>query len=264
MSAHVAKGERKNRSPLRRFIDVNVQWSRAIDGLLPHFLRVDGNKAFQAHSKAAVMGAGGHFYDLGGGARPFLSVDEKRDAGMFVTGVDISAAELAAAPAGSYDEQIAVDLCSYVGRGDGDVAVCQATLEHVRDIEAAIAAIASCLKIGGRAHVFAPSRNAVFARLNVVLPQRVKERMLFVVFPAKASGHEGFPAHYNRCTPAEVEAIALKHGLEVEERKLYWVSSYFFFFVPAYLCWRAIQSIAWLFMQSQAAETFSFVFRRTA
>ncbi len=61
--------------------------------------------------------------------------------------------------------------------------ICQALLEHVPSTERAFRAIGSLLKPGGLALIFAPSRNAVFARLNLLLPQRLKRAILFAVFP---------------------------------------------------------------------------------
>jgi SAM-dependent methyltransferase len=61
--------------------------------------------------------------------------------------------------------------------------VCQALLEHVSDVNGAFESIASILRPGGQAVIFVRSRNAVFARINLVLPEKFKRWILFQVFP---------------------------------------------------------------------------------
>lgn len=110
--------------------------------------------------------------------------------------------------------------------------------------------------------IFAPARNALFARLNLLLPEDFKRRLLFALFPGKAKGHDGFRAYYDKCTPSQIEAMAARHGLVVEQRRIFWISSYFMAFVPAYLAWRAYQGISALFIGDDAAESFIYVFRK--
>jgi SAM-dependent methyltransferase len=157
---------------------------------------------------------------------------------------------------------IAADLCQYRGDGTADLVICMATLEHVPDAAGAIRAIASCLRPGGRACLFMPSRNAVFARLNLILPQRLKERLLFNLIPEKAAGHDGFPAFYNACTPRQMIDLARSAGLEPETRELYWISSYFMILTPVFVIWRVWQGLFWLIARDQAAETFALVLRK--
>jgi SAM-dependent methyltransferase len=249
-------------SLLRSFINANVWLSGAFDRLLPGRLRTDGNKTFIAEYLPRAMMHGFTIYDLGGGSRPCVDLATKRELELTVVGVDISAEELAAAPAGVYDHEIAADLCSFTGNASADSVVCQALLEHVPNGAGAMRAIATTLKPGARAYIFAPSRNAIFARLNLLLPQSLKQKVLFALLPHKAEGHDGFPAYYDRCTPRDLEALAAANGLIVDERRLFWVSSYFFIFTPAYLMWRAIQGILYLLLRENAAETYIYVLRK--
>jgi 2-polyprenyl-6-hydroxyphenyl methylase/3-demethylubiquinone-9 3-methyltransferase len=111
--------------------------------------------------------------------------------------------------------------------------------------------------------IFVPSRNAVFARLNLLLPEPIKRFILFRIFPHKASGHEGFKAYYDRCTPRDFKAMAFRHGFKVDLERFYFTSSYFSFFTPLYVLWRL-----WLLMfhriaGDQAAETFVMVLRKS-
>jgi 2-polyprenyl-6-hydroxyphenyl methylase/3-demethylubiquinone-9 3-methyltransferase len=249
-------------SLFRQFIHANVLVSKAVDRLLPAQLRIDGNKTFIAEYLPEAFSQGLTVYDLGGGSRPCVDLETKNSLQLTVVGVDISADELAAAPEGIYDRKIAADLCAFIGDGDADTVVCQALLEHVPDGAGAARAIATTLKPGGRAYIFAPSRNALFARLNLLLPQLLKQKLLFAVFPHKAKGHDGFIAYYDQCTPRELEAHAAANGLIVRERRLFWTSSYFFSFAPAYFIWRIIQGVYYTIHQENAAETFIYVLEK--
>lgn len=247
---------------LRTFLNWNRKLSAAFDSLLPAHLRLDGNGTFLREVMPQAVGQGDLVYDLGGGSRPWLSAERKAALQAHVVGLDIDADELAAAPPGSYDQAIAANLCTFTGKGDADVVICQATLEHVPDAAGAIRAIATTLKPGGRAFIFAPCRNAIFARLNLILPEGFKQRLLGTLFPAKAQGHDGFKAYYDHCTPSQIAALAQANGLEVELRRLFWISSYFTIFTPAFVIWRLTQLLLWVVLRDDAAESFIFVLRK--
>ncbi|MBW6507614.1 MAG: methyltransferase domain-containing protein [Rhodobacteraceae bacterium] len=246
---------------LRNFIAANRRASTALNNLLPQALRRDGNRHFRTHILPGAVYAGATVYDVGGGSQPFADAEMKRRLGLRTVGVDIDAGELAAAPAGTYDAVIVADLCTYAGVGDADIVICQATLEHVPDTRGAILAIASILKPDGKAYVFAPCRNAAFARLNLVLPQRWKERILYAVSP-EVKDHQGFPAHYDHCVPTQIEQIFDTAGLRVVQRELFWMSSYFMVFTPLFVVWRIWQSLFYLAARANAAETFIYVVQR--
>lgn len=198
----------------------------------------------------------------GGGSRPYISAEQKQALGIRVVGIDISKKELLAAPDGSYDELVVGDLCGYIGPGEADYVICQSVMEHLQDNRGAMRALSSIAKPGGRILIFAPSRRALFARLNMMMPEALKRKLLFSLFPHKAEGHDGFKAYYDQCTPAEIEALAKTNGLKIEQRKLFWVSSYFKAFFPAYLAWRIYQAVYRVICVDQAAETFLYVLRR--
>jgi len=246
---------------LRNCIAQQVRWSVAFDGWLPPEYRLDGNGFFTDSFHGKFLRHGDLVYDVGGGKTPIISADRKRELGLRVVGLDISAAELARAPAGCYDNVVCADITTYRGDESADVVICQALLEHVPSTEDALRAIASILKPSGVAVVFVPSRNAVFARLNLVLPERVKKALLFTIFPA-ARDVQGFRSYYNRCTPRDFEDMARACGLEVEERHLFYTSMYFSFFLPLHLLWRSWVLLFRMFAKEQAAETFIYAFRK--
>ncbi|MBT2133559.1 methyltransferase domain-containing protein [Croceibacterium sp. LX-88] len=229
---------------------------------MPETLRRDGNRTFLDEYAPSAIEHGATIYDVGGGSQPFVSLEAKQRFNLTVVGLDVSSEELAKAPEGIYDRAITADLCKFVGAGDADIVICQATLEHVPDVAGAIRAIASILAPGGKAFLFAPSRNALFARLNLLLPQGLKTKLLFSLFPSTDDGHNGFPAYYDNCTPRDIERLVQDNGLVVKDRALFWMSAYFMAFVPAYLIWRLAQGVSYGIRRGNAAETFIYVLEK--
>jgi len=243
----------------KRFINWNRGASQWFDRMfLPADYRIDGNRDYVDNLVRTYVRPGDLIYDVGGGKRPFFSAEEKHESSLRVTGIDISERELTRAPVGAYDEILACDIAEVAGRRDGDVVICQAVLEHVRDTENAFKGIASLLKAGGKALIFVPSRNAVFARMNLLLPQKMKESILYGIYPSTRES-QGFPSFYHRCTPYDFIQLSRKNGMAVEHTRFYYKSSYFEFLFPAYVLWRLYQRIAIMLIGNQAAETFFMV-----
>jgi lipopolysaccharide/colanic/teichoic acid biosynthesis glycosyltransferase/SAM-dependent methyltransferase len=239
----------------RQLIDSQVALSRAFDRLLPQSMRVDGSKDFKQRIVPSRFRDGLVIYDIGGGARPCVDMETKRRLGLTLIGLDIETEEFAKAPLRLYDKTIVADITSYQDADVADLVVCKSTLEHVSDTGAALAAMARLLRPGGTLLVFVPSRNALYARLNLVLPERVKRRLLSIFMPGKAD-HLGFPAKYDHCTPRDFRRVIAGQGLKIEELRPYYISSYFSYFFPVYVLWRvwilAYRAVA----REQGAETF--------
>ena len=246
---------------LRSFIRWNIRCSNAFDRLLPEDYRVDGNSDFRRGFVDRWLRPGVRIADIGGGKNPFINAGRKVELGAYVTGIDISASELANAPVGAYDATVCADIGRYQGTADADLCICQAVLEHVQDVEAAFHSIAGTLKVGGVALIFVPSRNAVFARLNLLLPEGLKRWMLHTIFPQSASD-QGFRSYYDRCTPRDFTRLAAASGMVVEEARHYYVSAYFTFLVPLHMVWRAWVVLFRRVAGTQADETFSMALRK--
>ena len=199
--------------------------------------------------------------DAGGGKHPFVDLETKQRLHLHVIGVDIDANELRQAPHGIYDDVICCDIVRLKSADLADFIICQSVLEHVEDVKEALARMAQLLKPGGRLVLFAPSRHAAFARLNLVLPERVKKWMLFKLFP-QAENTQGFPAHYDNCTPREIATLGQSQGLILLEKRAYFLSRYFSFFFPFYLLWRVWTLLFRAIAGDQAAETFSMAFEK--
>ena len=248
-------------SMLRHLISFNRKVSGFLNHLLPEFVRRDGNRFFLENIAPQAIKDGKTLWDVGGGAQPFLSVEKKKRNNMRVVGLDIDQAELKGAPIGAYDEIIVADLCSFGGDGSADSVICQATLEHVPNTAGAIRAISEMLNANGKAFIFAPCRNAAFARLNLLLPQRIKEKILYFTSP-EVEDHQGFPAFYDKCTPREMEALFADNGLQVIEKHVFWMSSYFMVLTPVFILWRMWQGLAALVFKDQVCETFCYIVRK--
>ena len=248
-------------SLFRKLIAGQIRLTRKFDVLLPGQYLIDGNADFIDNLVPEYTLPGAVVYDVGGGKNPLIDAQRKAQLGLKIIGLDIDAGELAAAPPGRYNHTICADIVSYRGARDADLVICQALLEHVLDTGKALEAIASILKPGGQALLFVPSRNAVYARINLILPQKLKERILFGIYPHMRRS-QGFPAHYDRCTPAALEALALRKGLRAVERRVYFQSDYFRFCFPIHALWRLWALLIRSLTGDQAAETFSLVLRK--
>jgi SAM-dependent methyltransferase len=249
-------------NPWRKIVRWQTRLAQRFDRLLPREFRIDGNRDFVQHLVPEYLQRGSLIYDVGGGKNPLIDRQRKAELKLRIAAVDIDAAEMAAAPEGCYDRTICCDISTYRGEGEADLVICQALLEHVPDTEQALEAISTILKPEGRALIFVPSRNALYARLNLILPESVKRGILYGVFPEMRRDH-GFPAYYDRCTPARIEELARAHGLLCEHRRLYFHSSYFSFCLPLHVLWRFWLRLFRLLAGSEAAETFSMVLRKT-
>ena len=246
---------------LRELINSQTWLSRKFDKLLPNKYTLDGNYDYVRTFVPQYLKKNLKIYDIGGGKRPFLSVEKKHEINATVVGIDIDGNELKKAPKGAYDEVVVSDISKCNDSNKADLLICQAVLEHVKDVESAFKAISGILKPGGTALIFVPSRNAIFARLNIILPETLKKKLLFTIFPI-ASERQGFPSYYNKCTPNDFKKLASLNNLAVTEERYYFISSYFSFFFPAYLIWRLWILLFHFFCGNQAAETFSFALRK--
>jgi len=245
----------------RQLIASQVALSSAFDQLLPRSFRVDGSKDFKQRIVPNYLRPGLVVYDIGGGARPCVDLETKRRLGLTVAGVDIDGEQFARAPRGLYDRAIVADITTYQAQNAADLVVCKSTLEHVRDTEAALATMARLLNPGGTLLVFVPSRNALYARLNVLLPERLKLRLLSAFMPNQAD-HLGFPAFYDHCTPHDFRRFAARYGLQIKELRPYYISSYFSVVFPVYVLWR-IWILAYRAMaREHAAESFALIARK--
>lgn len=241
---------------LRQFINSQIWLRQKFYLLLPVDMRVDGNTHFIKKFAPPYLRHDFTVVDIGGGKNPFVDIATKQRLRLRVIGVDIDEQELAQAPSGAYDQVICADIQSFRGTAIADLVICQSLLEHVPETTITFAAIESMLKPGATAVVFVPSRNAVFARLNLLLPESLKRWLLFTIFP-KTRRSQGFESYYNLCTPRDFSAIARRCSLVISQKHFYFINGYFSFFFPLYFLWRIWTGLFRAVRGTQAAETFS-------
>ena len=247
---------------LRKLLDQQIALSRAFDRLMPETMVRHGAGIYLTEVLPGVVRPGMKVMDVGSGRFPVFKVEEKRRLGLHVTGLDLNPPELAAAPEGSYDEAVQADITAYRGAGDKDLVVCMSVLEHVTDTAAALRSIATIVKPGGTVALFVPSRNAFFARLNLILPPRITKWLL--KYKPGAHGGDGWVAYYHRCTPKDFRRMAKEAGLEVVRLEPAYISTYFQIFAPLYALWRLWMLAFRAVRGEQAAETFCLELRRAA
>lgn len=137
--------------------------------------------------------------DVGGGRRPTIP-PMRRPPGVHYVGIDLSAAELEAAGPKAYDERVAADVTWSVPELHGrfDLIVSWHVLEHVSDLRRTAGALRTYAADGGRLVALFSGRNAVFARVNQVLPDWLGARTVAAV--RRRPREEVFPAHYDLAT----------------------------------------------------------------
>jgi SAM-dependent methyltransferase len=227
----------------------------------PSDCSIDGNAAFDREFISPFLQCGATVVDVGGGKHPAISPARKAALDLTVTGFDINQKELEAAPPGSYDRLICADVTKFSGNGDADLVICSALLEHVRDSAGALRSIASMLKPRGVALLFVPSRNSMAAKINLLLPEGLKRRLLYQLFPEMRNA-VGFPAYYDGCTPGQIARLALQRGLVLEKMTPYFSSGYFTVMVPLHVAWRLYQVVHRFYFGVEAAECFSMALRK--
>ena len=248
---------------LRKFTETNRKLSKKFDLLFPEKFRIAGGRDFVRNVVPRYLTEGTLIYDVGGGKQPVLSVADKNRLKTRVIGIDICREELDSAPKGAYDATKEIAIENVVGIGDGDLVLCRTLLEHLVDTRRALAGIFSLLKPNGLALIFVPCRNAIFARLNIVIPQSLKRKILYSFYPNTARTR-GFPTYYDNCTPKLLSGIFLDIGFQVIEERYYYWSSYFSLFFPLYIFWRILSLIFYALFGQEAAEGLAFVLKKPA
>ena len=170
---------------------------------------------------------GATILDVGSGSRATIAREERPSPSHYVA-LDRSAAELAAAPAGSYDEVWVRDVTERVPElvGRFDLAVSWNLFEHVRPIDAALAYVRAYLRPGGRLVALLSGAFAVFAVANRLVPGELGRRVM-----QRLHGRDPdtvFRSYYDRCWYGALETV-LRSWSEAEIVPLYRGAEYFNF-----------------------------------
>jgi SAM-dependent methyltransferase len=170
--------------------------------------------------------------DLGGGANPILTLDEIRERGLRYEILDVSADELAKAPAGYATQQADVlDPALARRHGPYDLVASSFAAEHIPDPARFHANVLATLRPGGYAvHAFPTLYEPAFV-LNRLLPEGAMEPLLRRIQPGReaAGPHGKFPAYYRWCRgPSGRQLRRLRSvGFEITEYTGYFGHGYF-------------------------------------
>lgn len=219
-------------NPLRAFININKKCHSLIAKIFPN----TKHSAYSHYREQVRNNLADRIsvLDIGGGKRCSFAEECRKFTGIKITALDVSAEELAFNH--DADDKIVFDLASgnRVPLEDAsvDMVTSSSVLEHLKDIEAAVKEVSRILKPGGKFISVLPSKFALFAIINQMLPNWLARKILFAIHPA-AKGFCGFIAYYNKCWYPAMKNLLAKHGFgNIDFMFDYNQSGYFSFFVP--------------------------------
>jgi len=247
----------------RAFIQANRRASRLFyNWAARHTARRPGASDFTNRIVPQLLFPEARVLDVGGGKQPLLSAQQKQEFNLKITGLDISAEELARAPKGIYDNIIVGDVATVTIPETFDIIFSRTLLEHVADPPQAIENLTKALKPGGVMAHFIPCSQSTFAVLNRLLGNRLAKKILFTIYPEKQID-AGFPAYYRYCTPSAMRRLCQHAGLETEIYT-YYESEYFNFFTPLYVL-ELTRQLCMLWLRAENfCETFTLIARKPA
>lgn len=181
---------------------------------------------------AGALVAGARVLDVGSGKRPTIR-PEARPEGTRYVGLDISAAELAAAPDGSYDETFVANVETFVPELEEsfDLIVSWQVLEHVRDMAASLETLLRYLRPGGLMVLEFTGKWSIPGVLGRILPRRIGRWGLIHLTGRDPDGI--FPAYFDRCSASELRHL-LSGAREVRIVPRYAGAGYFKWLPPAH------------------------------
>jgi SAM-dependent methyltransferase len=179
---------------------------------------------------ADALAPGSAVIDVGGGRTPAIPPAGRPPALTYI-GIDISRAELEAAPGGAYDRTTVADVTTHIPELDGsaDMVVSWQVLEHVRPIEQAFANMHAYLRPGGVLVAHLSGGRSAFAVVNRVIPHLVARWVMHRLLQRDPASV--FPAPYDSCTYTALSRI-LEGWAEVKIVPRYRGAGYFGFCRP--------------------------------
>ena len=154
----------------------------------------------------AALAPGLELLDVGAGRHPTIAPADRPPACRYV-GLDLSAAELAQAGPGTYDETVVADMTEWVPEFEErfDLAVSFQVMEHVKPLGVAIENLRRYLRPGGRLIAQMSGTFSAFGLINQALPGKLG--MLALTHLVGKHPDEVFPAHYDKCWHAALDTI---------------------------------------------------------
>ena len=159
----------------------------------------DGYKGFL--ERLVVEGGCRTICEIGGGANPALDQEFVRRHGLDYVLVDISAEELAKAPAGYRTRVLDVSQPLTGEEGTYDLVFSKMLAEHVADAPMFHRNMCCLLRVGGTAFHFFPTLYSPPFVVNILLPERLTYWILNRIQKGreKSGRNAKFPAYYQWC-----------------------------------------------------------------
>ena len=219
-------------SPLRAFINFNKKCHSLIAKIFPN----TKHSAYRHYREEVRRNLADNIsvLDIGGGKRCTFADECRTYTGIKITALDVSAEELAFN--NDADEKIVFDLTSgkRVPLEDEsvDMVTSSSVLEHLKDLESAVKEVSRIIKPGGKFISVFPSKFALFAVINQLLPNWLARKILFAIRP-EAKGFGGFVAYYNRLYYPALKNLLSRNGFsKIDFMFDYNQAGYFSFFEP--------------------------------
>lgn len=171
-------------------LDVSQSWRRAYDSFEALVLDLIRELAVK------------RVCQLGGGRTPMFTRDVVEALGLNYVVNDISAAELARAPAwvGKAQFNLSVQSLPEEHRERFDFVFSHMLMEHVSDAKQAYRNIHAMLRPGGAVFNFHPVLYSPALVLNWLMPEALTKRILLLLQPHRHDkGYPKFPAYYSYC-----------------------------------------------------------------
>ncbi len=157
--------------------------------------------------------------EIGGGANPLLSREERDRLQISYTVIDIDGQELAKAP--DDVRKIELDITSTPLPSSYDIVISMHLAEHVRDPRSMHRHVHAMLQPGGVAIHFFPTLYTAPFTVNRLLPERLAQLVLLRLQPYRVdTGTRGkFPAYYRWCRgpTRRQQRRMISVGFEVDE-----------------------------------------------
>ena len=151
-----------------------------------------------------------------------------------------------------------------IGNADADIQKFEAILGHVPDSEHTLRALPSILKHGLRALLLTASRNAIFARLTVLLRQQVKEKVVVTRLPKNDDGGDGSFKFHNRVPLRDIKSLTSSNDLVIKGQTLICSNSYIVVLLANYLVRRGAQGVYYFVGGDGGAKKSNYILRKSA
>lgn len=254
--------ERSSRKPsdvLRQFVRANVAFSDRITPSIVH--ETHAYRKYREAGVALLQQGPKCVLDVGAGKQwPFAPALKGPD--MVLIGFDIDIAEMTENTL--LDQKICGDACKSLEVPDRsvDLIMGRAVVEHLHDTASFLACANRALREDGRLIVTFASKQAPFAILNRILPQRVSQWLLLHLVPG-SPGVLGFKAFYDRASFREFTQSLTDAGFEIEQAYAsYFSVGYFRFFVPLYVAAFCVDRLRHALGNPRLAAYFMFIARK--